>query len=537
MKPNSLLQSILFLTGLVLFFACANRGNPNGGPKDEEPPKIVKATPNNYSTNFSKKVIKIYFNEYIKIKNLQKQLIISPPMKNTPEVTPLGTASKHITIKIYDTLQPNTTYAFNFGNSIVDNNEENPFTYYKYVFSTGNYIDSLSVSGRVKDAVLRKPEDFISVRLYEIDSSFNDSVVYNKLPKYVTNTLDSATTYSIENIKEGKYLLVALKDKNQDNKYQQNTDKIGFYPSFISIPTDSLYTLSLFQEAPDFKVIRPRLMAGQKIVFGFQGDYANTTINTLSPVPNNFRSRITKDPKTDSLLYWYKPKLKDVDSLIFRVVNKNYEEDFTVKIKDQKKDTLAFHALPQGTILLEEDFTITASTPLTKFTKKKFTIQDKDSLEVLYKIKKDTLKNTIAFQFDKTENNRYRITALPGAFTDFFNSINDTLQYNVNTKSLADYGNIRINLQNVTYPIIVQLTDKNGTVKKEQYSTKKEPVDFRLVEPGTYYFRVIFDTNKNKKYDSGNYLKKTQAERVSHYKEKIEVRANWDPIIDFTLLE
>ena len=155
----------------------------------------------------------------LKIKNLQRQLIISPPMDPAPEVTPLGTASKYITVKINDTLQENTTYAFNFGNSITDNNEENPYSYYKFVFSTGSYIDSLSITGQIKDATLRKPEDFVSVRLYEIDSAFNDSIVYNKLPQYVTNTLDSTTTFNLENLKAGKYMLLAIKDANEDNKF------------------------------------------------------------------------------------------------------------------------------------------------------------------------------------------------------------------------------------------------------------------------------------------------------------------------------
>ena len=142
-------------------------------------------------------------------------------MKNKPDITPIGSASKYITIRINDTLQPNTTYAFNFGNSITDNNEGNPYPYYRYVFSTGDYIDSLTVKGRIVDALKRKPETFVSVALYEIDSTFNDSVVYNKTPKYITNTLDSVTTFSIENIKAGTYMLYALKDGNSDNKFQQ----------------------------------------------------------------------------------------------------------------------------------------------------------------------------------------------------------------------------------------------------------------------------------------------------------------------------
>ena len=149
-------KTILYRTVVIffvfLFFQCANRGTASGGEKDITPPVIVSEIPENFSTNFSANEIKIYFNEYIKLKNIQKQLIVSPPMDPPAEITPMGSASKHITIKIHDTLQPNTTYAFNFGSSIEDNNEGNVFPFYRYVFSTGATIDSLSVSGSVSDA-------------------------------------------------------------------------------------------------------------------------------------------------------------------------------------------------------------------------------------------------------------------------------------------------------------------------------------------------------------------------------------------------
>ena len=143
----------------MILLHCANRGTTTGGDKDETPPVIVKSTPENFSINFDAQEIEIEFDEYVKLKNLQKQLIISPPMKIEPEITPVGTASKVITIKIFDTLQPNTTYAFNFGESIADNNEGNLFPYYKYVFSTGNYIDSLSVTGIVTDALSKEVDE------------------------------------------------------------------------------------------------------------------------------------------------------------------------------------------------------------------------------------------------------------------------------------------------------------------------------------------------------------------------------------------
>src|SRR5690554_3057391 len=407
---NRVFYKPLYVILVCLLLAnCANRGRPSGGEKDIKPPVIVRSDPKNFSTNFKGTEITIVFNEYIKINNLQKQLIISPPMDPAPEIYPQGAASKYITIKIKDTLDPNTTYAFNFGNSIVDNNEGNPYPFYRYVFSTGDYIDSLSVKGNIIDATLRKPDEYVSVMLYEMDFTYTDSTVYKKQPKYITNTLDSTTTFSINNIKAGTYKLIALKDENQDSKYQQRSDKIGFLEKHITVPTDTLYTIKLFKEEADSKIINPRLISGEKIAFGFEGDYEKMNIEIRSNTPEDFKSRITKDAKTDSLNYWYKPRLKDTDSLLFKVSNNNYSEEFTVKISEQPRDTLVIKASPTGTIGFEEDFKVSGNIPFEKIAKKRISIKDKDSVDIEFKTKLDSLNNSLILRFDKTESNRYNI--------------------------------------------------------------------------------------------------------------------------------
>ena len=135
------------LASLLLLTNCAKRGTITGGKKDTIAPKIINSLPENFTTNFKGNEIKINFDELIKVKDINKQLIISPPMKKQPIIVPQGSASKYISIKILDTLAPNTTYSFNFGQSITDNNEGNPYSQFKYVLSTGSYIDSLTVVG------------------------------------------------------------------------------------------------------------------------------------------------------------------------------------------------------------------------------------------------------------------------------------------------------------------------------------------------------------------------------------------------------
>ena len=172
---NFSLNKILILLIVVFTFAnCAKRGRPTGGEKDVIAPILISASPNQESIQFDAKKIKISFDEYVKLKDINKQLIVSPPLKSALDITPVGTASKIITIKLIDSLRKNTTYTINFGNSVVDNNEGNPLKSFKYVFSTGEYIDSLKIHGNIKSAFNRSPDTFISTFLYHKDENFND---------------------------------------------------------------------------------------------------------------------------------------------------------------------------------------------------------------------------------------------------------------------------------------------------------------------------------------------------------------------------
>ena len=140
---------------LIIVMGCANRGTPTGGEIDTEPPSVLKASPENFSTNFNSTEIEILFDEYIRLSKLQTELIISPPINPLPTIMPMGSADKVLNISSLDSLIENTTYSFQFGESIEDNNERNPLTNYRYVFSTGDYIDSLKIKGSVKDAFER----------------------------------------------------------------------------------------------------------------------------------------------------------------------------------------------------------------------------------------------------------------------------------------------------------------------------------------------------------------------------------------------
>jgi hypothetical protein len=515
---------ILFLLVLILV-SCAKRGSITGGLKDTIAPVLKMSFPKNFSTNFKGNEIRLTFDEYIKLKDLRKQLIISPPMKNEPLILPTN-VSKYLTVKINDTLQPNTTYSFNFGQSIEDNNEGNPYSQFKYIFSTGAYIDSLTLGGTLKDAYNKEVESFVSVMLYDVNDTFKDSVVYNENPRYITNTLDSAKTFKLENLKAGKYLLVAMKDYNSNAKFNPEKDKIGFRKQFITIPNDTTYEVKLFKEARPFKTFKPIQASENRLFLPYEGkaDKAKITLKNGAEI---LPSMITKFPKKDSLQIWFKP-LK-VDSLQLAVAKDKYKGDFTFKIKTLKKDSLKISAVQNSILNFRERFTIETATPLTRFDNSKIKLFNKDSVAVDFKTEYDDFNQQLSFDFKKEPSEKYTFSIMPGALTDYLERSNDSLIYKLGTKELADYGNLTVSLQNIKrFPVIVELTNEKGDILATEYSESNTKVEFNLVEPSLFTLRLIYDDNKNKEWDSGSYIEKRQAEEVVYFSKPIDVRANWD---------
>lgn len=524
---------------ILVSYQCAQRGNPTGGPKDITAPELTRAEPPNMTTNFKGQKIRLYFNELVKLKDIQKQLIISPPLKNSPVLSPIGNANKYVEITIKDTLAPNTTYTLNFGQGIVDNNEENPKSFFTYVFSTGDYIDSLELKGVVKDAFNKKPDDFISVMLYKIDTSYTDSTIYKRPPNYITNTLDSAIIFKLNNLKEGKYALFGVKDAANNNLFDQKTDKIAFVKDTINLPTDSIYLLTLFKEIPDYSVAVPTMEASNKISFGYYGEGSDIRINTLTEIPDTVKTIITKERDKDTLNFWFTPY--EMDSLIFTLTNEKLKVRDTFKVKSRKVafDSLKISMSQNGNIEFDKPINLLSNTPLIRFDSTKIKLIDKDSIEIAVNVKLDSLRNLLNFDFKIYPDQNYRMELIPGAVTDFFETTNDSVAFSFKTKSLADYGNLTLNLNSnsIVYPIIVQLTNEKGELQREIYATEPQVYTFDNLNPGKYQARVIFDLNGNGKWDTGNLLKKIQPEKISYYPALIELRANWEKIETFNLID
>jgi len=234
------LKKLFFIS--IIFYSCAQVVPLTGGDKAVTPPKVVSSSPENKSVNFHEKMIVIKFDEFIQLKNLSQQLIISPVMDEVPKITVKG---KELIIKIESDLEENTTYNFNFGQAIVDLHESNPLPNFKYVFSTGAILDSLTYSGKVADAFDLDPVEKVNVMLYK---DLEDSIPLISQPYYLALT-DKSGNYSLSNLAAGTYRVFALKDINYNYIFDLPQEKIAFKSSPVTIDSSSTnHMLHLFEQ-------------------------------------------------------------------------------------------------------------------------------------------------------------------------------------------------------------------------------------------------------------------------------------------------
>ncbi|MFN3639706.1 MAG: Ig-like domain-containing protein [Flavobacterium sp.] len=519
------MRILILLLASLLLFSCARKGMITGGPIDSLPPVLKYSEPKNSSVNFNAKEIKLYFDEYVKLKDVNKQLIVSPPMNTAPEITPMA-ASKTISIKLKDTLLPNTTYSLNFGQSIQDNNEGNPFSQFTYLFSTGTYIDSLEVGGSMKDAFGMKPDNFVSILLYEFNDTYTDSIIFKEKPLYVTNTLDSSVQFRLKNLKEGTYKLFALKDKNNNYKFDPKTEKIGFIDEPIQVPTTETFQINLFQEELPFKPSRAIQSTQHKLWLGYEGNPKEAKI-VVRQDDKDIPVKLTQETNKDSIQIWLP---KEVTDSLKVLVNFNEKESvYKIKHRKMKADTLSISSLTGGILHFRDEFKLKSTIPLKNIDTEKISIIKSDSSLVAFKHQYDEWLQEIKFDFEREPSEKYSMTLLNEALTDIYEKTNDSLKFTFSTRKLSDYGNLTLNLVGVSsYPLIVDLTDNKGKLLATQYVEKEGPIEFKLLQPALFTVRLIYDTNKNKIWDTGNYLQKVQPEVVIYLQKPIDVRANWD---------
>ena len=524
----------VFSCALILF-SCAQIVPLSGGEKDIHPPKEIESLPQNGSINFSEKTIVIEFDEYIKLTNVTSQLIVSPLMDTPPEVQIKG---KKLVIKLESELTPNTTYSINFGNAITDITEDNVFPNYKYVFSTGTYIDSLSYSGIVVNSFDLEKKENIYVLLYD---QFEDSVPLIEMPRYVALT-DKDGQFSITNIANGTYKLFAINDINGNYLFDLPNEAIGFKSELITLDSSSTENIiSLFEEEGGLQYVEK----AENKKYGKIDIILNQPTQNLTVTPLNifFKQK-----------WYYEERSQHGDSLILWLTTTEGFEDLEILLKDGAdfSDTAEVNIVPReefkdtslqiatnvsGIFDLNQDVLITTKRPVKKTNTANITLFE-DSNKVLYnwvEVQNPLRKFTIEYPFK--ENSNYQLLFLPEAFTDILGLKNDTVKIDFQTKSESDYGILNLDIKpNFSDNYILQLF-KGKKLVQERFLKDAEKINFKYLLPGDYSFKLIIDANNNNKWNSGNYLGGIQPEKVIYYEKEIKIKANWDNDIIWTINE
>lgn len=546
MKTKNLFN-FCYLLFILFTISCANRVTPQGGKKDDTPPNAIKYTPPNQSVNFNSKVIEIEFNEYIQTTDLFNQVVISPPLDELPEIKVRG---KRLIIQLNEELLDSTTYTLNFGSGIKDITENNPIENFTYVFSTGKVLDSLFIEGVIVDVISGKQSENALALLYHIDS---DSLFAVQKPYYFAKANKNGV-FRINNIKEGTYHLYGLKDQNFNYFYDLPNELIGFHESPIYIDSNShFYKIQLFQESSSqiqLMEIKSYDIGGSRLIFNDNAEnlkieFASKSID--SPI------YLWSDNK-DSLFVWTQDSTLSQHQ--FKITSPSSDTLVTVELKNT----------PQYSTLEKSRFNFTTNIPnLSKSAESKQTpvsfdlnqsIQLKsirpisgveptlitiieDSIPFTdFSIIQDSSDSRVVYlQLKAKPQTVYRITMADGAFTDLFGFENDSIIYLIRTKSIEDYGKLKIATQDkASNPLIIELL-KNETIVKQTKSPSSgvSKTEWSYLKPDSYTLRAIIDLNQNGKWDTGILNQRIQPEPIIYYPDAIQIRGNWDIEIDWLL--
>lgn len=601
-----------FFTGTllgVLAFSCAKVGVPSGGPGDTTPPVIISSKPANYKTNFRGERLEITFDEFVVLKGLSDQLIVSPPLENRPVARIRG---KTCILNINNPLRDSITYTFNFGDAITDFHEGNPLTNFEFVVSTGDYLDTLTVTGRVLQAEDLKPgKDPVLVMLYD---NLNDSAPLLEIPLYAGKT-DKDGNYAINNIKTGTYKIFGLRDVNRNMKYDLPDEAIAFVDSvFVFDPavtefnkdvivdtsligayvdstmfTDSLTTefvvdsisgdtidiprrinyalhvnLSLFNEQTtiQYVTVKERPERGRLLI-----DFNRPPFDSISIEPLSFNDRpnlLLKEVSRagDSIVMWINDtSIIRMDTMLFKItysafdslhhlisvsdtINFRYREKKEKPLpgRRQRKEEeelrpvtyimLKSTVVPNGYMDLNRNLGLVAERPVDSFvadSMRLYRVADSVETAVPFTLIPDSGRlRTYMFNVKWEEDTRYHLFVAPGAFTDIYGLSNDTTDISFTTRDMTYYGKVIVKTGDNELPYIIQLLNSKGIPVRIKPVVKGEDTVFDFLNPGSYSLKAILDLNHNGKWDTGDYLKKIQPEKIFLNPGTIDLRSNWD---------
>lgn len=563
---------------LLLLYACANIGTPNGGPYDETPPKFISSTPIPNQTNYKGKKIEIVFDELIQIDQPSENVIITPPQMELPIIRASG---RKAVVELVDTLKENTTYTIDFTNSIADNNEKNVFENFSFAFSTGETIDTLEISGTLLNAENLEPMPSITIGVH---TNLEDSA-FVQLPFDRTSRTNDRGRFTIRNLAPGTYRIYALNDVNRDYKFDQPGEDIAFCDSLIvpsfelttrqdtiwkdTLTIDTIQTVAYTRFHPDnielrlFKekferqyMLRPERPEENRFLLHF-----NAELDTIPiPVPLNFTPadsawyfmQTADEGKTicfwltDSLIYRQDtlqveltyPKSDSLnvlrpqtDTLTLAMKRRPAEKKKTKKDEPEPIDFLGMEVNASGSINLFDTVFITFSEPVIGLSKDLIFLDQKvDTLwqEIDFEFMQDTvnsLRYIVRRPWDYGE--AYRLEIDSATIFSLYGKFNDAYSGEFNIKTKDQYGHLYINVEGVDTTAFVELLNNNDLpVRKSE--VKEGGALFMDLKPDKYYARLVVDLNGNGKWDTGNYATKQQPEEVFYCPKQFNIMQNWE---------
>lgn len=529
-KSRFFLQIFVGFIAFSVIFGCANIQRPMGGPRDKTPPKLLKATPLNPTRNFNAKIIQLDFDEYFKLNSIYQEITISPEMGKQPEYL---IKNKSLIIKLKDTLQKNTTYVINFGKAIADVNEGNILKNFTYVFSTGPIIDSLRITGNVRNVQTQAKEKDVTVMLFPLkqDTSFG------KHKPAIYTTTDTAGNFSLRNLKPGDYKIYALMEKSPNKIYDNDDELVAFKRDVIHLKKDtSNLTLTLFKQIPPkIRLVDRKIDGDGKLYFVFNKPISNNPGVHILNSKLDSQKVVEFRPTADTAIIY----LKDMtfDSVKVSFLDKDKPLD-TVTLKRSKRETYkrtialqyntSYDKLKPGT-----DLTFTANYPIESIDPSRIIMME-DSTEVtdfsVVRDANDLKKFSLKYRLRQGRN--YTLTFNLGTFTDIYGDKSVSIKKPFSVDKQENYSKLTLH---VTLPdssgnksYVVQLLTENNTEIKSTVVSKNGPIEYSRYPVGKYRVRVIYDANKNGKWDTGNIKQNTQPENIWLFNRTIPLRTNFE---------
>jgi len=521
---------LLFFAALIsLTWQCASIQQPQGGPKDSIPPTILNETPPNFTRNFDAEKIVIEFDEFIKLANPFKEISVSPDLDQpiNPRVR-----RKNIEITLPDSLEENTTYTINFGKAIGDFNEGNPLLNYSYVFSTGDIIDSLAVSGKVINALTKEVEKEITVMLIptRLDSTFG------KRKANIFTLTDTSGNFRLQNLREENYRIYALREENNDRVYNSPDELIGFLNDSITLNKDtSGILLEVSKTIPrEFRLLDRKIEPNGKISFAFNKQLEDPELTIIHPQPLDASKRIEYSTNRDSATLWVndltfdslKVSIGNLGEVLDTVTmrrgrNEKYDRDFIIT------DNLTGNKVNRV-----QHIKLTAGSPVQSIDRSKIILLA-DSIPVTnFQLVKDTTaQRQYILRYGWRPKRDYSLTLEEGAFTGFFSDKSKSVAKNFTMDQTENFGDIllKVSVPDTGHQYLVQLiNEKMDFIYQSVPIQHSTDIPFRQFPGGKYTIRVVYDENNNGKWDTGDVYQTKQPERVWYIGKTFIIRANWE---------